>query len=392
MAIITQWIEYLLDIYNKYHTEILWIMLMIAGLLPIILIIKKCVFSMIKSCLNKKYGDYDKIIERNHVYTYLLHALVSIYLIFCGKILNSFSNPDFINLGKNIFITLYTTISFTLLALSIINTLYEVGERKISDMMRAPLSLVVQILKIMIICIAAVILISCILNISPTAFFTSLGAAAALLTFVFKDSVTGVLSSVQIISQDMVRIGDHITIPSLNVDGVVEQINITVIKIRNFDQTISTIPTGSILTTNVVNMRGIKERAAKKIQRALCIDIETINFVPSSFLQELKKSSYIVSKALDEVKIENNNNALTNIKIFRSYITEYLKNNPTIYKHGFTFVVRQLAPTTTGLPIELFIFTNEINLPIYEEVQAEIFDHLLAILPEFKLKIFQEKY
>ncbi|XVN43207.1 MAG: mechanosensitive ion channel [Candidatus Rickettsia vulgarisii] len=388
MIYIKQWTECLLDFYNKYHTEILWILLMIIGLLPVILIIKKCIFSMVKSCLNKKYGDYDKIIEKNHVYNYLLYSLISIYLIFCGKILSSFSNPEFINLGKNILITLYATVSFTLLALSIINTLYEIYEKKTTDVMRAPLSLVVQILKIIIICIAAIVVISCILNISPTALFTSLGAAAALLTFVFKDSFTGVLSSVQIISQDMVRIGDHITIPSLNIDGIVEQINITVIKIRNMDQTISTIPTASILTTNVVNMRG----AAKKIQRAIYIDIESISFVPSSFVQELKKSLYIVDKALNDMKLECGDNALTNIKIFRSYISEYLKNNSTIYKNGFTFVIRQLAPTTTGLPIELFVFTDEINLPMYEDVQAEIFDHLLAILPEFKLKIFQEKY
>lgn len=392
MAVIMQWMQHLLNIYNIYNTEILFIIIMIISIFPLIVIVKKIIFSMIKAYINKKYGNYDQIINKHHVYSYLLHALLSLYFIFCSNILNSFSNPDFIILGKNIFIIFYATVSFSLLVLSIINTFYEVCERKTSDIMLAPLSLGIQILKILVICIAVIIVISGVLNISPTAFFTSLGAAAAVLTFVFKDSVTGVLSSVQIISQDMVRIGDHITIPSLNVDGIVEKINITVIKIRNPDQTITTIPTGSILTTNVINMRGIKEKIAKKIQRSIYIDIETINFVPSSFLQELKKSQHIASIALNEVKIGDNDNTLTNIKIFRSYAAEYLKNNSTIYKHGFTFVVRQLAPTTTGLPIELFVFTNEINMPIYEDVQAEIFDHLLAILPKFKLKIFQEKY
>jgi miniconductance mechanosensitive channel len=238
--------------------------------------------------------------------------------------------------------------------------------------------------------VATVTITSKLLNISLGTFLTSLGAAAALLTFLFKDTVLGMLASLQLISQDIIRIGDTISVSQFNIDGKVENITINMVKIRNSDKSISTIPTSSLLSTNVVNWRGVEESVAKKIQRSIYIDINSIIFIPNSFLDILKKSPYLSKDLINKIIIgENDDDNLTNIKLFRLYATEYLKSNPAIYKQDFTFLVRQLASGPEGLPIELYVFTDKILDREYEEVQAEIFDHLFAVLTEFKLRIYQ---
>ncbi len=391
-------IEYFIDFYHKYSFEIISLILFMLSIIPAIFFIKKIISTIIKGYVSKWCGEYEIILQKYSIYTYLLHTLLSLYFTFWNNIINSFANPyllstpHLINALKNNVIGIYTGISFTLLTLAGIDSAFDIYQKKkaVPLVRRAPLSLCVQVLKMIIISIAAIIIIAHILNISPRAFFTSLGAAAALLTFLFKDSVVGLVASLQIISYDIIRIGDYIRIAQLNIEGTVEKITIAITKIRNTDQSISTIPTSSLLTTNVVNYRGIKEVAAQKIQRAIYLDMNSVVFVPNVFLDDLQSSPYLMKKAIEKITIKEEKNSVTNLKIFRLYITEYLKNNSTIYQQGFTFLVRQLAPTTSGLPLELYVFTNEMDLNMYENIQADIFDHLLAVLPQFKLKTFQK--
>lgn len=390
--------EYFIDFYNKYSFEIILLVLFMLSIIPAIFFIKKIISTIIKGYVSKWCGEYEIILQKYSIYTYLLHTLLSLYFTFWNHIIDSLANPyllstpHLVNGLKNNIIGIYAGLSFTLLTLAGIDTVFDIYQKKkaVPLVRRAPLSLCVQVLKIIIISIAAIIIIARILNISPSAFFTSLGAAAALLTFLFKDSVVGLIASLQIISYDIIRIGDYIRIAQLNIEGTVEKITIAITKIRNTDQSISTIPTSSLLTTNVVNYRGIKEAAAQKIQRAIYLDMNSILFVSNAFLDDLQSSPYLMKKAIEKITIKEEKNSITNLKIFRLYITEYLKNNSTIYQQGFTFLVRQLAPTTSGLPLELYVFTNEMNLNMYENIQADIFDHLLAVLPQFKLKTFQK--
>ncbi|BFD45652.1 MAG: mechanosensitive ion channel family protein [Rickettsia endosymbiont of Sergentomyia squamirostris] len=383
-------VQYLLDLYRKYDKEILMLITMIASIIPLIIFIKTIIFSMIKKYIDQWHHDYEKTFKKYSIYTYLLHTLLSLYFIFWGNILQAFPTPHWIISIKNIVITLYTGSFVTLLILSLIEAFADIYRNKMATSVQAYLSLYTQISKILIVSVVTIIIISSILNISLGAFFTSLGAAAALLTFLFKDTVTGLLASLQLISQDIIRIGDFVSISQYNVEGTVEKITITSVKIKNSDQTISTIPTSSLLTTNVVNSRGIADSMAKKIQGPICIDINTIALVSTvSFIQELKKSPYLTKEAMDKVSLEQLGDYVTNIKIFRLYVKEYLRNHPMIYQQDFTFLVRQLPATPNGLPIELYVFTHEIRKGIYEDIQSDIFDHLFAVLPEFKLKIFQ---
>lgn len=384
--------SYLLDLYHKCNKEILMILIMLTTIFPMVVFLRKLISAIIKDYIGI-YPHYDKIIKKYSVHTYLLHTLLSVYLIFWDNNLYPvpINNPHFITGIKNAILILYTGIATTILLIKSIDVISDIYRDSFGVSAKVkPLSLYVQILKISIACIAIVTITSNLLNISLGTFLTSLGAAAALLTFLFKDTLLGMFASLQLISQDIVRIGDRISVGALHIDGIVENITITVVKIRNSDQSISTISTSSLLNTNVINWRGIKESVARKIQRAIHIDINSVMFIPNSFLDELKKSSYLSKDVMNNVILERDYyNNLTNIKLFRLYIVEYLKSNPAVYQKDFTFLVRQLASTPAGLPIELSVFTDRITDSTYEEVQAEIFDHLFAILPEFKLKIFQ---
>lgn len=363
--------------------------IMLLLLIPLILFIKRIIFRAIKHYISKYHQDYEKILRKYSIYRYLLHSILSLYFIFWG---NLFHNSEFATylfiMVKNAIIICYTSISMTLLVLAVIDSVAEIYQNKTSASTKlTPISLYIQILKICIASIAIIITISKLLNISLGTFLTSLGAAAALLTFLFKDSVLGLVASLQLTFEDIIRIGDWVTINQYNVEGTVEKITISVIRIRNFDQTIATIPTANLLTTNITNWRGVTESGARRIQRALCIDMATIEFCSSTELEAIKNSNLLPSSVIEKIKLEDNN--ITNIKLFRLYIQEYLKNNPLIYQQGFPFLIRQLAPTVNGLPIELYIFTTKTGSTEFEEVQADIFDHLMAILPQFKLKIFQ---
>ena len=365
---------------------------MLITIFPMVIFLRKLISVVIKDYIDT-YPHYDKIIKKYSVRTYLLHTLLSVYLIFLDNNLYpvSINNPHFITGIKNAILILYTGIATTILLIKSIDVISDIYRDGFGISARVkPLGLYIQILKISIACIAIVTITSNLLNISLGTFLTSLGAAAALLTFLFKDTVLGMLASLQLISQDIVRIGDKISVRELHIDGIVENVTITMVKIRNSDQSVSTIPTSRLLNANVVNWRGVKESVARKIQRAIHIDINSVMVIPNSFLDQLKESSYLSKDIINNFLLERDNyNNLTNIKLFRLYIVEYLKSNPAVYQKDFTFLVRQLASTSEGLPIELSIFTDRIIDRAYEEVQAEIFDHLFAILPEFKLKIFQ---
>ena len=259
----------------------------------------------------------------------------------------------------------------------------------------------IQLVKIIIVVTAVVLIVSTMLDKSPMAFLTGLGAASAIIILVFKDTILGFVASVQVASYDMVRIGDWITIKNLNVDGDVEDVSLNTVKIRNFDKTVTTIPTSSLITNGVQNWRGMEETKGRRIKRAINIDIKTIKFCDETLLDKLSKvttlTKYIKDK-IEEINSQNakvkakseglNGRALTNVGLFRKYIYNYLTESDHI-RNDLTFLIRQLQPGQSGIPIEIYVFTNDTNWINYENIQSDIFDHLLAALPMFELAAFQ---
>ena len=298
--------------------------------------------------------------------------------------------------GGIIYATL-AVIWFLLSLLSVSNSYYE----RIKKSHQPSIKGYIQLVKIIITVTAVVLIVAMMLDKSPMAFLTGLGAASAIIILVFKDTILGFVASVQVASYDMVRVGDWITIKQLQVDGDVEDVSLNTVKIRNFDKTVTTIPTASLIINGVQNWRGMEETKGRRIKRAINIDIKTIKFCDEVLLKKLSKitnlTKYIkdVTKEISSYNSKTssqgdrlNGRALTNIGLFRKYIYNYLQENEYI-RDDLTFLIRQLQPGQNGIPIEIYVFTNDTNWINYENIQSDIFDHLLAALPEFELAAFQ---
>ena len=295
---------------------------------------------------------------------------------------------------------IYSTLAVVWFLLSLLNVSNSYYER-IKEPHQPSIKGYIQLVKIIFVSTAVVLIVSLLLDKSPMAFLTGLGAASAIIILVFKDTILGFVASVQVSSYDMVRVGDWITIKNLNVDGDIEDVSLNTVKIRNFDKTVTTIPTSSLITNGVQNWRGMEETKGRRIKRAINIDIKTIKFCDDALLKRLSKIT-ILTKYIDDVtkeigtysaKINTeaerlNGRALTNIGLFRKYIYNYLKEDEFI-RNDLTFLIRQLQPSQSGIPIEIYVFTNDTNWINYENIQSDIFDHLLAALPEFELAAFQ---
>ena len=226
------------------------------------------------------------------------------------------------------------------------------------------------------------------------------GAMAAVLMLVFQNTILSIVASVQISSYDMIRIGDWIEMPSLNADGTVIDMSLHTVTVENFDKTLTTVPTNKLVTDTFKNWRGMAQSGVRRIKRSIYIDQSSICFLDQHKQEELKSflllNQYLDNKQAElerfneqfEDESEYNLRQMTNVGTFRAYIHFYLQNHPGIAKNQ-TLMVRQLQPTSDGLPLEIYAFTNTIVWTEYEAIQSDIFDHLMAIIPAFGLKIFQ---
>lgn len=284
-------------------------------------------------------------------------------------------------------------------ALTYLNELYE----RLPRSKNRPIKGFVQVVKILVLCGAAIILISVLIDQSPLLLLSGLGAVTAVLLLVFKDTILSLVASVQLTTQDMLRVGDWITMPSMNADGDVIDISLHTVKVQNFDKTITTIPTHRLVSDSYQNWRGMSDSGGRRIKRALNIDQNSIRFLDEEEIAGLKRfrllKSYLDEKNQEiaewnaaQLAGEDEINArrMTNIGTLRAYIIGYLKDHPRISDEAFTLLVRQLPPGPEGLPIEVYCFTNTTNWGEYEGIQSDLFDHLLAILPEFDLRVFQQ--
>jgi len=251
---------------------------------------------------------------------------------------------------------------------------------------------------------AAIVVVSILADRSPVVFLSGLGALTAVLMLVFRDTILSLVASLQIMSNDMIRIGDWIEMPQANTDGDVIDIALHTVKIQNWDKTISTIPTHRFISESFKNWRGMSEAGGRRIKRALHLDLSTVRFLTEEEIErlgryerlreymgakraELEAQPGVMGPAREGVIPEVRR--LTNAGTFRAYVFEYLKAHPLIHD-DLTLMVRQLASTPKGLPIEIYCFTTDTNWSTYEGIQGDIFDHLIAILPEFGLQLFQE--
>ncbi|UYH54377.1 mechanosensitive ion channel family protein [Qipengyuania sp. SS22] len=267
-----------------------------------------------------------------------------------------------------------------------------------------PIKGYIQVVKIAMFCGAAILMIAVLIEQSPLLLLSGLGAMAAVLLLVFKDTILSLVASVQLTSNDMLRVGDWIEMPSMDADGDVIDIALHTVKVQNFDKTITTIPTHKLIADSFRNWRGMSDSGGRRIKRALVLDQNSIRFLGEDEVAGFKRfrllEKYLARKQ-DEIAEWNrhelasdsdaiNARRITNIGTLRAYVIAYLQSHPRIADKGFTLMVRQLPPSPQGLPLEIYCFADTIEWAEYEAIQADIFDHMLAILPEFGLRVYQQ--
>ena len=266
-----------------------------------------------------------------------------------------------------------------------------------------PIKSFAQVAKLIIYSVGFITTISLIVGKSPLSFIAGLGAMTAVLMLVFRDPILGLVAGVQLSANRMVAVGDWIEMPKFGVDGDVMEIALTTVKVRNFDKTITTVPTQALIGDSFKNWRGMQETGGRRIKRSINIDMSSIRFCDEEMLARYSKvehiAEYLDAKRAEIAEYNDTKNVdtstlvngrhLTNIGTFRAYVNAYLRNHPKVSK-SLTLLVRQLQPNEHGLPIEIYVFSLETNWIVYEGIQADIFDHILAVVPEFDLRVFQE--
>ena len=230
--------------------------------------------------------------------------------------------------------------------------------------------------------VGVIVAIAILMDSDATSIIAGLGASAAVLMLIFKDSILGLVAGVQLSANDMLRPGDWITMSKYGANGFVEEVSLTIVKVRNFDKTVTTIPPYALVSDSFQNWRGMWDTGARRIMRSVYIDVTTVRFCTADEL-----AGYVADGLVDGSLAEVGH-PVENLKVYRQYLKNYLASHPEVDKEQM-LMVRQLQPTPEGVPVEIYCFTTTTVWPEYERIQSDIFDHVLAITPRFGLKVFQ---
>ena len=320
-----------------------------------------------------------------------LYRFIPILIIF--NFAYSFPNLSFI-LPKLCYALLW--INSISLITSILDSVSQVYRTKNPES-RKPMRSFVQLIKLLLYFLGFLFVFGILLNQSPLTLLTGLGALTAVLMLVFKDTLLGLVSSIQISANHLIEIGDWIEMPSFGADGSVLDISLHTVKVKNWDNTITTIPTYAMTSNSFKNWQGMSKSDGRRIKRSLYLDMNSVKFCSPEMIQHLNKftllKSYLDAKHAELNQQPDsegfNQRRLTNLGTFRAYCFEYLKHHQDI-NQDLTLLVRHRDPTTEGLPIEIYVFSKNKNWVPYENIQADVFDHLIAILHEFELRVFQK--
>lgn len=349
--------------------------------------------------INRSKNRFDDLLIQNKFFKKISYLVPGLWIYFW---LNStfFSSDAVVVLLKGL-----TTVFFYVIAVLVVNSVLSTLNdyyNRYSFAKEHPIAGPIQVIKILSYLVGLLGIIGFLLDRDMSSLLLGLGTISAVLMLIFKDPILGFAGGLQLTFNKMVRIGDWITMSKYGADGTVIEINLTTVKVQNFDKTIITIPTYSMVSDSFQNWRGMEDSGGRRIKRHISIDMDTVKFCTPEMLARFRKIKAI-SEYIDrrEAEIEKYNQDLgidpeikvngrrqTNLGVFQAYLKAYLRNRPDI-NSDMTFIVRQLQPTEKGLPIELYVFANTTEWVAYEEIQVSIFDHILASIPEFELRVFQ---
>lgn len=261
-----------------------------------------------------------------------------------------------------------------------LSALYELSNQR-DNLKNQPIKGVYQMLKIVVICIALIIIVSILIDKNPSYILTALGASAAVLMLVFKDTILGLVAGVQLSANDMLRPGDWITMSKYGADGDVIEVTLTTVKVQNWDKTITTIPPYALVSDSFQNWRGMRESGGRRVKRSVYLDMRSITFCTEEQMAEFTSRGWLEG-------LNREDEFVVNLHVFRNYLEKFLRQHSRV-NQNMMIMVRQLQPTAQGLPLELYFFSDGTDWVPYEHLQSEIFEHVFAVLPTFGLRVFQ---
>ncbi|NMO95137.1 mechanosensitive ion channel family protein [Paenibacillus lemnae] len=373
------------------------IMIVVIALLCILAnyITKRIVLNVLTYYITNNRYQWDNYLLERKVFHKLSHVVPALIIYYCSYLFPGYQHLIEKGVALYMIVVVLLVLSAFLNAVNDIYNTYEISKAR-------PIRGYIQVVKIFIYIIGAILLIANMMGESPVILLSGIGALSAVIMLVFKDSILGLVAGVQLTSNDMVRVGDWIEMPNYGADGDILDISLNTVKVQNFDKTITTIPTYALISDSFKNWRGMQNSGGRRIKRSIYVDMNSVSICSPEMVEKFKGihclQDYIAQKEkeIQQYNIEHgidgsnrvNGRALTNIGTFRVYIQCYLQRHPKIHK-DMTCMVRQLQPAENGLPLEIYAFTNDIDWAVYESVQGDVFDHIIAIAPEFGLRVFQ---
>lgn len=359
---------------------------------------KRFILKMVEHFATRSRTEWDDVLVKRKFFRRLSYFAPALVIYLMSSVL--FENDKAILVTQRIaeiymlFVAIFTIDSFLSSVVDIYHNYDSSG--------KFPVRIIAQVAKILLFTIIGIIILSTVIGQSPAFFIGGLGAMAAVLMLIFKDPILGLAAGIQLSANKMVRVGDWIEMPKYGADGDVIDISLTTVKVQNWDKTIITIPTFALVSEGVKNWRGMSESGGRRIKRSIYIDMTSVKFCTQEMIEKFSRIQYLSNYVLDKKKelsdfneqrnIDNtvlvNGRRMTNLGTFRAYLVSYLRDHPRINKN-LTFLVRQLDPGPTGLPIEIYVFSSDQVWANYESIQADIFDHILAVIPEFDLRVYQ---
>jgi len=396
-----KWINNFLKAYGFSDEISGWISNFLVALLIILvsiisyIIVKNVVLKLITKFVKKNKFDWDDVLLKRKVFHKLSLIVPALVVYFSASIFSKYENVISRLVVAYILIVVIMVISAVLDSIDDIYRKYPISNTR-------PIKGFLQVVKIVVYIVIGIVVVAYLMDKDPLILLSGIGAATAVFSFIFKDSILGLVAGIQLTSNDMLRIGDWISMPNYGADGTVVDVTLTTVKVQNFDMTFVTVPAYSLISDSFKNWRGMSDCGGRRIMRSVNIDLKSIKFCTKEMIEKYKKinflKDYIASKEKEIEKYNAKNSAnndvivnrrnLTNIGIFRAYIENYLKNHPKIHSNMIQ-MVRQLSPGEHGVPLEIYAFTNNNEWVSFENIQADIFDHILAVANEFELKIFQ---
>jgi len=375
------------------------LLLFIAAL--VYLVVKRVLHRIIEPVIQRSRTTWDDAFAQRGVLDHLA-GLVPAWVVFTFLPAAFQDHPQLQAIVSN-FVEAYMILMMTLAIAATIAAAQDIA-RQFERARRAPTEVITQALRIVAWFVGSILMLASLLDRSPMVFFSGLGAMTAVLMLIFRDSLLGLVAGLQIASNDLVREGDWIEISKYGADGDVIEVGLMTVKVQNWDKTISSVPTYALVSDSFKNWRGMEQSGGRRIKRSVHIDMTSVRFCDEEMLGRFSKIQYIqeyidhklkeitqwnVEHGVDE-EIPVNGRHLTNLGTFRAYLEAYLRHHPQILSDTMTFIVRQLPPGSKGLPIEIYVFSKDQRWVQYEAIQSDVFDHIIAIIPLFDLRVFQE--